>query len=84
VNNTHTCVHTCFHSDGSRTYVCVCARARACACVCTYIDIDISKHQKDVQERPTWVKRSTGHTHAHTTAEQTTHTNTERATAQLH
>jgi len=25
------------------------------------------------------VKRSTGHTHTHTTAEQTTHTNTERA-----
>jgi len=30
------------------------------------------------------VKRSTGHTHTHTTAEQTTHTNTERATAQRH
>jgi len=30
-----------------------------------------------------YVKRSTGHTHTHTTtAEQTTHTNTERATAQ--
>jgi len=28
------------------------------------------------------IKRSTGHTHTHTTAEQTTHTNTERATAQ--
>ena len=28
------------------------------------------------------VKRSTGHTHTHTTAEQTTHTNKERATAQ--
>jgi len=28
------------------------------------------------------VKRSTGHTHTHTTAEQTTHTSTERATAQ--
>jgi len=28
------------------------------------------------------VKRSTGQTHTHTTAEQTTHTNTERATAQ--
>jgi len=27
------------------------------------------------------VKRTTGHTHTHTTAEQTTHTNTERATA---
>jgi len=27
------------------------------------------------------VNRSTGHTHTHTTAEQTTHTNTERATA---
>jgi len=42
---------------------------------------------------PTWwlvsLKRSTGHTHTHTTAEhttaeQTTHTNTERATAQRH
>ena len=29
-----------------------------------------------------YVKRSTGHTHTHATAEQTTHTNTERATAQ--
>ena len=28
------------------------------------------------------VKRSTGHTHTYTTAEQITHTNTERATAQ--
>jgi len=28
------------------------------------------------------VKRSTGHTHTHTTAEQTTHLNTERAMAQ--
>ena len=31
-------------------------------------------------KHPKSVKRSTGHTHTHTTAEQTTHTNTERAT----
>ena len=32
-------------------------------------------------EISSWGKRSTGHTHTHTTAVQTIHTNTERATA---
>jgi len=36
---------------------------------------------KSLKMKEYLVKRSTGHTH--TTAEQTTHTNTERATAQL-
>jgi len=48
---------------------------------CWYSKIRRNRTQTQY-EIPSGVKRSTGHTHTHTTAEQTTHTNTERATAQ--
>jgi len=49
--------------------------------ICMYIFIHIHIHNI-YTVHPFLVQRSTGHTHTHTTAEQTTHTNRERATAQ--